>query len=112
MRRALINIIDNACQAMTTEDNPNQGKEGATLTIATHLNDGRAEIEVTDTGPGIPDDVLPRIFEPLYSTKTFGVGLGMATIRQIAQQHGGDVEIKTSNGKGTTVGVWLPNTVQ
>jgi len=111
MRRALINIIDNACQAMTSEDNPNQGKKDATLTVTTHLNDGRAEIEVSDTGPGIPDDVLPKIFEPLYSTKTFGVGLGMATIRQIAQQHGGDVEIKSTNSKGTTVGIWLPQTM-
>ena len=51
---------------------------------------------------------MARVFEPLYSTKTFGVGLGMPLVRQVMEQHGGGVEITNEEGRGTEVVLWLP----
>ena len=65
-----------------------------------------------DNGPGIPPEVLEKIFEPLYSTKSFGVGLGLPTVRQIMEQHGGGIEIASEVGRGTDVSLWLPLTHQ
>ena len=62
----------------------------------------------TDTGPGIPEYVQEKIFEPLFSTKSFGVGLGMSAVKQIMQQHGGGIEIETEAGHGTEITLWLP----
>lgn len=108
LQRAIINVIDNAHQAMRGSE-PGSGEiPEPVLTIATRAGGGRVEISVSDTGPGIPDDVLPRIFEPLFSTRNFGVGLGMPTVRQIMMQHGGGVDISTREGEGTTVTLWLP----
>jgi signal transduction histidine kinase len=53
---------------------------------------------------------LEKIFEPLYSTKSFGVGLGLPTVRQIMEQHGGGIEIASEAGRGTDVSLWLPLT--
>jgi signal transduction histidine kinase len=63
---------------------------------------------VRDTGPGIPPETLERIFEPLFSTKGFGVGLGMAIVKQIAEQHAGEVEVDSTPGEGTEVTIHLP----
>jgi signal transduction histidine kinase len=65
-------------------------------------------LSARDTGPGIPPDVLPRIFEPLFTTKNFGVGLGLPTVRQIVEQHGGTIEVDSTVEVGTTVTIWLP----
>ena len=65
-------------------------------------------LSIIDTGPGIPPDVLPRIFEPLFTTKSFGVGLGLPTVRQIVEQHGGTIDVASAGEGGTTVTVWLP----
>ena len=100
LRRAVINVIDNARQAMTDG--------GGDLTVATHMNGERVEIEITDTGPGIPEDVLPRVLEPLFSTKPFGTGLGLPTVQRIMAEHGGGLEIGSEPGRGTRVVLWLP----
>ncbi len=68
----------------------------------------RLEIRVIDTGPGIPDDMLEKVFEPLFSSKSFGVGLGVPIVRDIMEKHGGGLEYKSKVGKGTTVILWLP----
>ena len=65
-------------------------------------------LSVIDTGPGIPPDVLPRIFEPLFTTKNFGVGLGLPTVRQIVELHGGTIDVDSAVDVGTTVTIWLP----
>jgi signal transduction histidine kinase len=65
-------------------------------------------LSVIDTGPGIPEHVLPRIFEPLFTTKSFGVGLGLPTVRQIVEQLGGSLHVESVANAGTTFTVFLP----
>jgi signal transduction histidine kinase len=67
------------------------------------------EVIFEDTGSGMPPDVYERIFEPLYSTKGFGAGLGLPVVKQIMEQHGGGIEIESEPGRGTRVCLWLPN---
>jgi PAS domain S-box-containing protein len=103
LRRAVINVVSNAVDALQGE-----GAVGNQLTVSSHVVGSRLEIRVSDTGPGIPADVMEKIFEPLFSTKRFGVGLGLPIVKNILQQHGGDIEIKRRVGEGTTVTLWLP----
>ena len=78
------------------------------LTVKTQATEGRVEIVFDDNGPGIPANVLPRIFEPLFSTKGFGVGLGLPTVKQIMEQHGGGIDIDSVPGQSAQVRLWLP----
>lgn len=103
LRRALVNVVENALQAMEE----NAGGERR-LEIQTRRLAGRCEIVVTDTGVGIPEEIGARIFEPLFSTKSFGVGLGVPIIRNIMTDHGGGVDYQSKVGEGTTVRLWLP----
>ena len=88
IRRCLVNIINNACQAMIQSDN-NEETRPLKLNISTGYSDINAWIEINDTGPGIPDKDIDKIFEPLYSTKTYGIGLGLPIVKQIMEQHSG-----------------------
>ena len=108
LRRVIINVFNNACEAMTEGVESGQMTHAPMLRIQTQINGDRLELRFTDNGPGIPADVLARIFEPLYSTKSFGVGLGLPTVRQIMEQHGGGIDINSIQGQGTTVFLWLP----
>lgn len=108
LRRAIINVYDNACHAMCDELHPNQIKDGATLSVVTQKANERIQIIISDNGPGIPEDILEKVFEPLFSTKNFGVGLGMSTVKQIMDQHGGGIKIDTEPGHGTRIILWLP----
>lgn len=101
MRRAVINLVDNASQAM-------DGQEQASITVSTCLTSGNVEIRIADCGPGIGDEVLPHIFEPLFSTKNFGVGLGLPTVRNIAEQHRGSVEVERTGPSGTVFRLSFP----
>jgi two-component system, sporulation sensor kinase E len=99
LRRALLNLVQNALEAMP---------EGGTLTLrgtgtATHV-----QLQVCDTGRGIPDDQLPHMFEPLQTTKPEGTGLGVYITREIVAAHGGQVTIERHVGQGTTFTVILP----
>ncbi len=109
-RRAIINVFDNACQAMTGEAGPEEAADAdnAVLSVTTQRTNGRVEVIFEDRGPGIPADVLPKIFEPLFSTKGFGVGLGLPVVKQIMDQHGGGIEIDGAVTSGTRVCLWLP----
>ena len=108
LRRALINVIDNACQAMVGPGINSDGEREHILTVAATEAAGRCEIAIDDTGSGIARDDQKRIFEPLYSTKSFGVGLGLPMVKQIMEQHGGGVRINSEAGHGTEVVLWLP----
>ncbi|MBN2086297.1 MAG: substrate-binding domain-containing protein [Anaerolineales bacterium] len=105
-QRAIINLLDNARQAIQSA--PNEGGTAGTLSVETAVDGGRLKIVIRDTGGGIPPEVLPRIFEPLFSTKGFGVGLGLSIVRGIVEQHGGTIEIGSEPGRGATAVVRLP----
>lgn len=108
LRRVVINVVENAFQSMYAADVPGEVTEGSRMKISTLKHDGRVEISVSDTGGGISGEVLEKIFEPLFSTKGFGVGLGLPVVKQILEQHGGGIEITSEVGKGTTMTLWLP----
>jgi signal transduction histidine kinase len=103
LRRAVINVVNNAVQAM--EDYNADYKR---LRVKSRKRDGRFEIVVKDNGPGMSEESLSRIFEPLYSTKGFGVGLGVPIVKSIMVKHHGGVEYHSVLGKGTTVVLWIP----
>jgi signal transduction histidine kinase/DNA-binding LacI/PurR family transcriptional regulator len=105
LRRVIVNVVNNAVDAMQ-EKGPITEKHR--LTVSTRVAGDRLEIQVGDTGCGIPVDIQDRIFEPLFSTKSFGVGLGLPIVRGIMEQHGGGVEIDSQPGRGTVVTLWLP----
>jgi signal transduction histidine kinase len=107
-RRALINLYDNACQVMLGDNGTGDAPNGSIIEITTRATDERIELEVSDTGPGIPNHVLPNIFEPLFSTKSFGVGLGLPTVKRVLEEHGGGVEVQTEESSGTRMLLWLP----
>jgi len=109
LRRAVINVLENACQAMIggQTSGPDGAGNAGILTVRTRRRDGRIEIDVVDTGPGIPDDARARVFEPLFSTKSFGVGLGLPVVKQIMEQHDGGIDIEAAPGGGTLVRLWL-----
>lgn len=99
IKQALLNLILNATQAMT---------EGGELILRLSTNDGQALVEIIDTGPGIPPEVLPRIFEAYYSKRPGGTGLGLPTARRIVRQHEGDLRVQTEVGKGSRFMLSLP----
>ncbi len=108
LRQVMINLLDNACQAMAGEGDVVQENEEHLLTVATRRTDGRAEISIADTGPGISSDQADKIFEPLYSSKAFGVGLGLPIVKQIVEQHGGGIELDGGAGSGARFVIRLP----
>jgi len=65
-------------------------------------------ISVADTDPGMPPDVLPKIFEPLFTTKSFGTGLGLPTVRKIVEMHGGTIDVASAIDQGATFTIRLP----
>jgi len=103
MRRAVINVITNAVHALSEENSP-----GNELTIETAISGQNLAIRIIDTGPGIPDNLQQKIFEPLFSTKGFGVGLGLSIAKDIMEKHHGGIDIKSKVGEGTTVILWMP----
>jgi signal transduction histidine kinase len=113
LRRSVLNVISNACQAMV-ESAKGEGlsesdrRPNGRLRVGTRIAEERAEIVVNDSGGGIPVEELGRVFQPLYSTKGFGVGLGLTIVKRIMERHGGGVEIESSPQAGTTVILWLP----
>ncbi len=106
--RAMTNLIDNACQAMINGAANLNGTRHKVLTVVARQAAGRLEIEVSDQGLGIPREDLERIFEPLYSTKSFGVGLGLPLVKRVAEQHGGGIEVRSEPGQGASFTLWLP----
>ena len=108
LRRAVINVFENGRDAIVETMKASDGGRQGVLKVATAVRDGRVEMAFTDNGPGMDEEVLSKVFEPLFSTKSFGVGLGMPTVKQIMELHGGGIEVSSEPGEGTTVVLWLP----
>ena len=98
-----MNLVNNAAQAME-----NGGGSGKTLRIETARDDAEIKIVIADQGAGIAPEHMEKIFEPLFSTKGFGVGLGVPIIKDIVDAHGGRLHFESTLGQGTTVRIWLP----
>jgi signal transduction histidine kinase len=109
LEQVLLNLLINARQSMLGR--------GGTLTIRAALDSlsGKAKVQVADTGCGIPERLLGKIFQPFFTTKgtapggeVRGSGLGLAICQQIIQRHGGVIQVESQMGKGTTFTLWLP----
>ena len=103
LRRALLNLVQNALDAMPG---------GGTLCVAGRSTTAHVQFQVQDTGNGIPAEQLTQIFEPLYTTKPGGTGLGLYIVQQIVAAHGGQVTVDSVAGQGTTFTLTLPRTRQ
>jgi signal transduction histidine kinase len=99
IKQALVNLIKNAMQATT---------RGGTLTVETGQNPDDVWVSVADTGGGIPKEQVNHIFEPFYTTKEKGTGLGLMIVQRIVRQHRGHIELESREGQGTTFRIWLP----
>jgi signal transduction histidine kinase len=99
IKRVFINLIKNALDVM-----PNGGK----ITIDSKQVNGDLEVSFADTGPGINDEVLPKLFSPLFTTKAQGMGFGLAICKRIIEAHGGTIAVKTVKDKGTIFTLTLP----
>jgi CheY-like chemotaxis protein len=117
-KQVLLNLLTNACEAMT--------EDGGTLTVRTenawhdtwtcrshrqHPAGEYVHLTVTDSGPGMDSQVRRRLFEPFFSTKFLGRGLGLAAAQGIVRDHGGCIEIESTPGQGTSVHIHLPRSV-
>src|SRR5213082_3121077 len=99
MKQAFYNVIKNSLEAM---------KRRGILRIHTDMNDTQVLISFIDTGGGMSADDLSRVFEPYFTTKPSGTGLGLLIVRRIVREHGGELSIKSSEGKGLTLTIRLP----
>ncbi|HSD21326.1 MAG TPA: ATP-binding protein [Anaeromyxobacter sp.] len=99
LRAVFLNLVRNSREAMPS---------GGVVTIRTRRERDAIEVEVSDTGGGIPPGDLTRIFEAFYSTKERGTGLGLAFTRQVVEEHGGSIRCDSAVGRGTTFVVRLP----
>jgi signal transduction histidine kinase len=104
LRQVLLNLLSNAYEAVQGSTGP----DGGTVTIRTSSNDGKISIAVVDTGIGMDDQTRAQIFEPFFSKKTRGTGLGLAVTRRIVDSHGGFIHIDSEVGRGTTFTVVFP----
>jgi signal transduction histidine kinase len=100
--RAVVNVLVNAQQALENKSDPQR------ITVSTCVQGNRMELSTIDNGCGISPDIRDKIFEPLFSTKNFGIGFGLPTIKQIMEEHHGGIDIESEEGKGTEVILWLP----
>lgn len=108
MRRAVINVLDNAMQACIEREARDHGDEDCHINVGLGCSDGCIRIAIKDTGVGMSESVIQKAFEPLFSTKAFGVGLGLAIVMQILKQHAGGVDVASEAGVGTAVTLWFP----
>lgn len=99
LKSCFSNIVINAIQAMP---------EGGRLTVSIDPEGAEVRVRFTDTGQGIPAEALDRVFEPYYSTKDTGTGLGLAVTKKIVEEHGGRIRVESAPGEGTTFEVDLP----
>jgi two-component system nitrogen regulation sensor histidine kinase NtrY len=100
LKEVVLNLVENARAAL-------DGRSG-TIVLRAQPLEGYVEVSVSDNGPGIPPALLPRIFEPHFSTRSTGTGLGLAIVRRLVESWGGDVTAESEPGSGTIVRVRIP----
>ncbi len=103
LKQAFLNLCTNALEAMP---------KGGTLSVNCQLKEGEAVIGISDTGVGIAQEHLPNLFDPFFTTKDSGMGLGLAVVKQIVEQHLGTVQVESEVGGGTTFEIRLPLAVR
>jgi PAS domain S-box-containing protein len=114
LKRALENIVDNAVEALAEMSPAIEDSRRVTITtnVACDADDSTARqvvrLLIADNGPGIAPEILQKVFDPLFSTKSFGSGLGLPTARQIVELHGGTIAIESAPSHGTRVEIVLP----
>jgi PAS domain S-box-containing protein len=99
IERVFINLIKNSIDAM-----PN----GGTIILSCIQKDGRVEITFSDTGTGIPKEIMPKVFSPLFTTKAQGMGFGLSICKRMIEAHEGTITVETEKGKGTIFKITLP----
>jgi PAS domain S-box-containing protein len=99
LRRGVLNLVENALEAMP---------DGGHLTLTGQRTTSHLVLAVQDTGMGIADEMLPRLFTPLFTTKTSGTGLGLYVAQEIVKAHEGTMEVTSTPGSGTTFTIHLP----
>ncbi|MFO0751453.1 MAG: PAS domain S-box protein [Myxococcota bacterium] len=99
LNQVLLNLVSNACEATP---------RGGSIRIAFHNSPGAVAMTVSDSGPGIPPEMLQNLFKPFHSSKVRGTGLGLATSRRIVEANGGNISIGSREGEGTTVTLSFP----
>jgi CheY-like chemotaxis protein/nitrogen-specific signal transduction histidine kinase len=99
LREAVVHVLTNAVEA---------SGDGDTVTVAVRAEDGEAVVSVTDTGAGMPPDVLSRVFEPFFTTKPGATGLGLCLAHGTVARHGGQIEVDSVPRRGTTVRLRFP----
>jgi len=97
--QVLSNLVANSFQAMP---------DGGELTITTHKEKDNVVLTVADTGVGISDENLKKIFEPLFTTKAKGIGLGLAVSKNLVEANGGEIKVESEEGEGSTFTLMLP----
>src|SRR5207247_245724 len=100
MKQAFYNVIKNSFEAM---------KARGILRIRTDKDDSHVIVRFSDTGGGISPENLSHVFEPYFTTKRTGTGLGLLIVRRIVREHGGELSIESSEGKGLSVTIRLPH---
>jgi signal transduction histidine kinase len=98
LHQLLLNVLLNAAQAVDS---------GGSVRVTARANDGAVIVEIHDDGRGIPPDQLSRVFDPFYTTRAGGTGLGLAVARRIAIAHGGQLTLDSVEGQGTTATIRL-----
>jgi two-component system, sporulation sensor kinase E len=99
LKQVFYNLIKNALQAM---------RPGGILRIRTEVDDGHVTVSFIDTGHGITPEQIGRVFEPYYTTKPNGSGLGLMIVQRIVREHGGTIDVESDPSRGTTVRIKLP----
>jgi len=100
LKQVFVNLISNAVQAMA--------EDGGALVVSTGFDDDFVFVRFSDTGPGIAADVIGKVFDPFYSTRDDGSGLGLTIVHRIVDEHGGHIEVTSDVGTGTAFTVHLP----
>lgn len=99
LKQVFLNLLQNAIETFNN---------GGRIRIVSRRNKARAEITIGDNGPGISPEKIEKIFDPFFTTKAEGTGLGLAITKNIVHDHGGEIEVRSEMGKGTSFLVILP----